>query len=104
MRFADRLRVACHRLVVHAQMRRELIPHLRARRWQESLNEKGLQPPVRKCGSAAQRLVPQLVTLHLLRHIRALTEGGDITDCFGNNLVRRVRAQKDVHDFRVGFE
>ena len=63
MHFADRLRVACYRLVVYAQMRRELIPHLRARRWQESLNEKRLQPHVQKYGSAAQRLVPQLVTI-----------------------------------------
>ena len=43
---ADRLRIACRRLVVHDQMCREIIPHLRARRWQKSLNEKGLQPPV----------------------------------------------------------
>ena len=61
MSLAYRLRVACHRLVVHARMRRQIIPHLRARRWQESLNEKGLQVPFRKYGSTAQRLVPQLV-------------------------------------------
>ena len=73
-------------------MRREIIPHLRAHRWQKSLSEKGLQTPVRKYGSAAQRLVPQLVSVHLLRRIRALTEGGEITDRFENNFVSRVRA------------
>ena len=75
-----------------ALQRREIISHLRARRWQKSINEKVLQPLVRKYGSAAQRLFPQLVNVHLFRHIRALTEGGDITDRFGNNFVRRVRA------------
>ena len=92
MSLASRLRVARHRLVVNARMRREIIPHLSACRWQKSLNEKGPQAPVLEYGSAAQRLVPQLVAVHLLRHIRALKEGGDITDRFGNNFVRRVRA------------
>ena len=63
-----------------------------------------LQARVRKYGSAGQPLVPQLVTVHHLHHTRALTEGGDITDRFKNIFVRRVRAQEEFNNFRVGFE
>ena len=73
-------------------MRREVIAHLCACSCRELLKEQGLQVPIREYGTLTQRFVPNVATGHLLCHVRALMEEGDITDRFRNELVGIARA------------